>query len=200
MNLSAWQVQHVADLQAHVGGRRERSRGNRLLATHLGRRHISTVVQVPDLGSPNLQDQHVVLVVGGGKTLGFGWRDVGVDLRSEVQLDLDGLRQRGDRAHISVNTLQYHRVAGGKIFADGGDIETAIGKPVEVRVLFVVLPDHAYQRQIRPKQPHQLVDGGRTVKQVVEVFRTVSAHVVVSRPPYLVDEGLDCKRLKQPGQ
>ena len=141
-----------------------------------------------------------MLVVVGDKALGFGWRDVGIDLRREVQLDLDGVRQRGNRAHISLNTLQDDRVAVGKVFADSSNIETAIGKPVDVGVLFVVLADQAYQRQIRPKQPQQLINGGRSVQQAVEVFRAVSAHVVVSRTPYLVDKGLDRQRLKQPGQ
>ena len=132
MDSAAWQVKHVADLQAHVGGRRERVRSNRLLATHLVRCYISAVVEVPDLGSPNLQDQHVVLVVVGDKALGFGWREVGVDLRPEVQLDLDGVRQRGDRAHKSLNAVQHDRVAIGKVAANSGNIETAIGEPVGV--------------------------------------------------------------------
>ena len=82
-----------------------------------------------------------MLVVVGDKALGFGWRDVGVDLRREVQLDLNGVRQRGNRAHKSLNAAQNDRVAIGKVFADSSTVETAIGKPVDVWVLFLVLPD-----------------------------------------------------------
>ena len=135
-----------------------------------------------------------MVVVVGDKALESGWRHVGVELSPEVQLDLDRVGQRCDRAHKPLNTAQHDGVAVAKIFAEPGKIETAIGKPVSVRIFFVVLPDQANQRPIRPKQPHQLINGGRTVKQAVKEFRAVSTQVIVSRPPYFVDEGLDRQR------
>jgi hypothetical protein len=69
MDSAAWQVQHVADLQPQVGRHWERGRGDRCLATHHVRWYIGTVVEMPELGSLNLQDQHVVFVVVGDEAL-----------------------------------------------------------------------------------------------------------------------------------
>jgi len=64
VHTAAQQIEHVADFQAHVGGRREPRR--RQPGSWRGAARgcdIDTVVKLPDLGSPNLQDQHVVFVV-----------------------------------------------------------------------------------------------------------------------------------------
>ena len=132
-------------------------RGNRFVANHVARCDVSPVVQMPDLGSANLQDQHVVLVVVRDEALRLRWREIGVELGREVQLDLDGVQQRGQSADVSMNTFQNDRVAVGEVSADGFDVET-VGTPVGVCLLFVVLPDQAHQRQIRPKETQQLVN------------------------------------------
>ena len=49
VHAAARQIEHVADFQAHVSGRRERVGGDRLMAQRRTRRDIDTVVQVPDL-------------------------------------------------------------------------------------------------------------------------------------------------------
>ena len=47
----AWHVENIAASQVHVDRVREIRRENRLLAPHLVRCHIGTLVEVPDLGS-----------------------------------------------------------------------------------------------------------------------------------------------------
>ncbi len=64
MNSAAWQVQHVAGFQAQLDWRRKPRRIDRFSALHLVRRYVD-VVQMPGLGSLDLKDQHVVLVVMG---------------------------------------------------------------------------------------------------------------------------------------
>jgi hypothetical protein len=71
--------------------------------------------------------------------------DIGVDLRRKVQLDLDRVCEQGKGAHVSLNALQDDRVAIAEVLAEGRGIETAAGKPVDVPVPRVVLPDQARQ-------------------------------------------------------
>ncbi len=141
MNPAPWQIQQVADFHAQVGWQREAVDRNGLVSTlHLVRRYVDAVVQMPDLRSLDLQDQHVVVVVVGNQASGSGRRDVGVDLYREVQLDLDGVGQRSDRAHVALNAVHNDRVAVGKVLADADKIEAAIDKPVAVRALFLSFP------------------------------------------------------------
>jgi hypothetical protein len=93
-----------------------------------------------------------VPVVMGDEALRLGWRDIGIDLCREVQFDLDGLRQRGNRAHVLLNVIQHDRVAVGKVASDAGQIETAISKPVIIGAFFVVLFGQAHPRRLRSKQ------------------------------------------------
>src|SRR5580693_10341389 len=106
MHQAAWQVKHVADFQAQVGRQRQAVGRNRLITTlHLVRWYVDAVVEMPDLRSLDLQDQHVVVVVVGNEPSRSRRRDVGVDLYREVQLDLDGMGQRSNRAHVALNAV-----------------------------------------------------------------------------------------------
>src|ERR1700734_121325 len=99
-----------------------------------------------------------------------------------------------------MNAFQDDRVALSKIAADSRYIQAAVGPPVVVWLLFVVLPDQPYQGQIRPEQPQQLIDGGRAVEKWDEILRRISDDVVVTLTPYLVEKGLDLQRPEQPAQ
>src|ERR1700759_226467 len=128
MNAATWHVQHLAGFQAHVSGRRKAIDGNRLLllTLDLARRAVGTEVQMPDLRAPDLQDQHIVVVVVGRQTR-LTWRgDVGVDLYWKVQLDLDRTGQRPDRPHVFLDAVQHDRVAVGEVVADTDNIEAAV--------------------------------------------------------------------------
>src|ERR1700761_3461476 len=142
MYFAAWQVQNVAGLELQVDRRRKvfDSNGFVLLALYLARRYVGALVDVPGLGSLDLQDQDVVVVVVRNESLRSGRSDVGVDLDREIQLDLDGLRQRGNGADVALNAVQNDGVAVGKVVADADKIKSAIVKPVAVRALFVRLP------------------------------------------------------------
>src|ERR1700742_245111 len=104
MYFAAWQVQNVAGLELQVDRRRKvfDSNGFVLLALHLARRYVGALVDVPGLGSLDLQDQDVVVVVVRNESLRSGRSDVGVDLDREIQLDLDGLRQRRNGADVAL--------------------------------------------------------------------------------------------------
>jgi hypothetical protein len=125
-----------------------------------------------------------VLVVMGDEAARFGWRDVRVDLCREVQLNLDGVRQRANRAHVPVDVVQDDGVTVGEVVADAGQVETAIGKPVGVRVLLVVAPYQAHRgRRLAPITLQEFFDRRRPVQKTVEVTREASLDVVMRCAP-----------------
>ena len=81
-------------------------------------------------------------VVVGNESLRHGRGDVNIDLYGKVQLDLDGVRQRRNRAHVALHAVQHDRVAIGKVVANAVDIEAAIDESIAVGTeLIVMSPD-----------------------------------------------------------
>src|SRR5271163_4921967 len=155
---------------------------------------------MPDLGTLDLQDQHIVVVVVGSQPP-LPWRgDVGVHLYREVQLDLDRASQRPHRPHVLLNAVQNNRVTLGKVVADTDEIKAAINKPIAVGALFVFSPYQPHRRWLVAKQLQQLVDRRRSRQESIEKARAASLYVVVVHRPYFVKKGLDGQRLKQSGE
>src|ERR1700758_793742 len=96
---------------------------------------------MPDLESQDLQDQHFVRVVVGRESLGRGRGDVDIDLYGKVQLDLDRVRQRRNRAHLPPHAVPPERVAVGEVVANAVNIEAAVDESIAAgTALFVSSP------------------------------------------------------------
>ena len=89
-------------------------------------------------------------------------------------------------------------VAVGKVIADGGDIESAIGQPVTVRAFFVFSTYQSQRRRLVAKQLEKPVDRGGSRQEGIE--GAGAGEVVLVLTPDLVEKGLDREWLKQPGQ
>ncbi len=177
--------------KSQVGRRRQAVGGNRFITMlHLVRWHLGGVVQVPDLRSLDLQDQHVVVVVVGNEPSRSGRRDVSVDLCREVQLDLDGMGQRSNRAHVALNAVHNDREAIGKVVANADEIEAAIDKPIAIGAPLVFLPHQAHRRRLEAIKLQELVQRRRTRQQTVEVAGECRSTWKCRRCPDLVEKRL----------
>src|SRR3546814_7014050 len=73
-------------------------------------RHIAFLfVDMPALRSLDLEDDDVMIVIMRQKALRARRRDIGVDLRLEIELDLQPARERRDRADITFEPVEDDR-------------------------------------------------------------------------------------------
>ena len=108
-----------------------------------------------------------------------GRRDVSVDLDREVQLDLDGMGQRSDCAHVALDAVHDDRVATGEVVADAGKVEAAVSKAVGVRAFLVVPPHQAHCRWLCAEEVQQFLNRRLPPQQAVEVPGRVPLDVEV---------------------
>src|SRR3546814_10595177 len=66
---------------------------------------------MPALRSLDLEDDDVMIVIMRQKALRARRRDIGVDLRLEIELDLQPARERSDRADITFEPVEDDREA-----------------------------------------------------------------------------------------
>lgn len=170
-----------------------------LTPVDLVRRHRGCVRHMPRLGSLDLQDEHVVRVVVGDKAGRLRWRDVGVDARRVVQLDLDGVGQRGDRAQVPLEPIDDEGVAVGQAVAHAGRVQTAVVGAVGRPVLVLAGHHQPHGRRFRLHMRQERVDGRGPGQQAVEVARPAAPDVVGSARPDLVEKGVDTEGLQHPG-
>ncbi len=199
MHPAARDIEHVARIEPQRERFGQALCAERLAARQRARRHIGVFIDEPGLRSLDLQDQHVMVVIMRQEGLRPGWRDIGVDLGLEVELDLDGMRQRGDRGQIAVEAVEHDRIACGKFVADAHQVERAVAHPIGIGVAIAVAPHQPHHRGRRAHDIEELLDLGGP-EQLLEMARRPALKMVVRPAPHLVEEGLHPDRLEQPRQ
>src|SRR3546814_2504282 len=96
-------------------------------------RHIAFLfVDMPALRSLDLEDDDVMIVIMRQKALRARRRDIGVDLRLEIELDLQPARERRDRADITFEPVEDDREARREIIAQRDHVDRAIAEAIEI--------------------------------------------------------------------
>src|SRR3546814_19324207 len=85
-------------------------------------------VDMPALRSLDLEDDDVMIVVMRQEALRARRRDIGVDLRLEIELDLQPACQRRDGADITFEPVEDDRKAGREIIAQCDHVDREIGR------------------------------------------------------------------------
>src|SRR5665213_937518 len=177
MYLAPGKIQHIARVQAYVDRRRESRCTDPHPALHLVWWHGVVAGHLPRLGSLDLQDQYVVRIVVRSKARRLGWREIGVDPRREVQLDLEGMGQRGDRAHVRLNSIEDDRVALNEAVPDATDIEAVVSEPVGVWILILAASYQAHRRLLWLYVLKKSLDRRGAGQEAVEVARAATLDV-----------------------
>src|SRR3546814_9998992 len=86
---------------------------------------------MPALRSLDLEDEDVMIVIMRQKALRARRRDIGVDLRLEIELDLQPARERRDRADITFEPVEDDREARREIIAQRDHVDRAIAERSE---------------------------------------------------------------------
>src|SRR3546814_3215371 len=102
VNAAARHIKHIAGRQDQLRRGRKTFPYKYCALLQFAARHIAFLfVDMPALRSLDLEDDDVMIVIMRQKALRARRRDIGVDLRLEIELDLQPARERRDRADIT---------------------------------------------------------------------------------------------------
>src|SRR3546814_14942064 len=94
-----------------------------------------------------------MIVIMRQKALRARRRDIGVDLRLEIELDLQPARERRDRADITFEPVEDDREARREIIAQRDHVDRAIDEAIGLKNLFLLTLDPPHPGGIEIERP-----------------------------------------------